>query len=34
MTLDDPMPDAALLGHLRTRVNQLINANLRYAFGQ
>lgn len=32
--LDEPLPDAALLGHLRKRLNQLINANLRYTFGQ
>jgi hypothetical protein len=32
--LDDPMPDPGLLGHLRKRVNQLINADLRYSFGQ
>lgn len=30
----EPAPDAALVGHLRKRLNQLINANLRYAFGQ
>lgn len=34
LTVDDPMPDAALLGHMRKRVNQLINASLRYSFGQ
>lgn len=34
LTVDDPMPDAPLLGHMRKRVNELINANLRYAFGQ
>lgn len=28
------LPDASLLGHLRRRVNQLINADLRYTFGQ
>ncbi|MFI0796153.1 hypothetical protein ACH4OY_26235 [Micromonospora rubida] len=27
-------PDPSLLGHLRKRLNELINANLRYAFGQ
>lgn len=31
--LDDPLPDAGLMGHLRKRMNQLINANLRYSFG-
>jgi hypothetical protein len=34
LTVDDPMPDAPLLGHMRKRVNELINANLRYSFGQ
>lgn len=34
MTVDGPIPDAPLLGHMRKRVNTLINANLRYAFGQ
>lgn len=29
-----PPPDAALLEHMRKRLNQLINANLRYTFGQ
>jgi hypothetical protein len=32
--LDDPLPDAAMLGHMRKRINVLINANLRYSFGQ
>ena len=30
----EPIPDAALLGHMRKRLNVLINANLRYSFGQ
>ncbi|MFD0785567.1 SRPBCC domain-containing protein [Micromonospora azadirachtae] len=30
----EPLPDASLLGHLRKRLNQLINAELRYTFGQ
>ncbi|MGW1061213.1 hypothetical protein [Micromonospora rubida] len=30
----EPFPDPSLLGHLRKRLNELINANLRYAFGQ
>ena len=30
----EPVPDASLLGHLRKRLNQLINAELRYTFGQ
>jgi hypothetical protein len=32
--VDEPVPDAALTGHMRKRLNQLINANLRYTFGQ
>jgi len=32
--VDQPIPDDARIGHLRKRVNQLINANLRYTFGQ
>jgi hypothetical protein len=31
---DEPAPGDALTGHLRKRLNQLINANLRYTFGQ
>ncbi|MEV6633020.1 hypothetical protein AB0M54_19950 [Actinoplanes sp. NPDC051470] len=34
LLVDEPLPDAALLGHLRKRLNELINANLRYTFGQ
>jgi hypothetical protein len=30
----EPPPDDALLGHIRKRMNQLINASLRYSFGQ
>ena len=30
----EPLPGPSLLGHLRKRLNQLINANLRYTFGQ
>ncbi len=30
----EPAPEAALLGHLRKRINELINAELRYSFGQ
>jgi hypothetical protein len=32
--VDDPSPDDPLIGHLRKRMNQLINADLRYSFGQ
>src|SRR3954471_23978501 len=28
------LPDPSLLGHMRKRLNELINANLRYTFGQ
>ena len=31
---EEPIPDDRLLGHLRKRMNQLINADLRYSFGQ
>ena len=31
---DPPGPDASALGHLRKRVNELINGDLRHAFGQ
>jgi hypothetical protein len=34
MYVAEPLPDNALIGHMRKRVNQLINANLRYTFGQ
>lgn len=34
LSVEEPEPDAALLGHLRKRMNQLINADLRYSFGQ
>jgi hypothetical protein len=32
--VEEPLPDPSLLGHLRKRLNELINANLRHAFGQ
>ena len=34
LLVDEPMPDASLVGHMRKRLNQLINANLRFTFGQ
>ena len=34
LLVDEPMPDAALVGHMRKRMNQLINAKLRFTFGQ
>jgi hypothetical protein len=30
----EPRPDDARVGHLRKRLKELINANLRYTFGQ
>jgi hypothetical protein len=30
----EPVPDTSKLGHLRKRLNQLINADLRYTYGQ
>jgi hypothetical protein len=32
--VNEPRPDETLVGHMRKRMNQLINANLRYTFGQ
>ncbi|MGH3636568.1 MAG: hypothetical protein ACRDV3_16380 [Acidothermaceae bacterium] len=32
--VEEPVPSDALVGHLRKRLNQLINANLRFTFGQ
>jgi len=34
LLVDDPLPDPSLLGHLRKRLNELINADLRHTFGQ
>jgi hypothetical protein len=34
LMVEEPMPDDPLLGHMRKRVNELINGNLRYTFGQ
>ena len=34
LSVAEPPPDQALVGHLRLRMNQLINANLRRTFGQ
>ena len=34
LLVEEPIPGDALLGHLRKRLNQLINADLRYSFGQ
>ncbi len=34
LLVDEPLPDASTLGHLRKRINVLINASLRYSYGQ
>lgn len=34
ISVEEPVPDDALVGHLRKRLNQLINAELGYSFGQ
>jgi hypothetical protein len=34
LLLAEPLPEPSLLGHMRKRLNQLINANLRYTVGQ
>lgn len=34
LLVEEPLPDDSLTGHMRKRLNQLINANLRYTFGQ
>lgn len=34
LLMEEPEPHEALLGHLRKRINELINAELRYSFGQ
>jgi hypothetical protein len=34
LSVDEPEPDASLLGHMRKRVNYLIDGSLRMTFGQ
>lgn len=34
LEVDEPLPDDGLVGHMRKRLNELINANLRRSFGQ
>ncbi|SCG46188.1 hypothetical protein [Micromonospora humi] len=34
LLVTEPLPDASLVGHLRKRLNRLINADLRFTFGQ
>jgi hypothetical protein len=32
--VEEPLPDSSKLGHMHKRINELINANLRFSFGQ
>jgi hypothetical protein len=34
LRVEAPAPDATLVGHMRKRLNELVNADLRYTFGQ
>ncbi|EKT82178.1 hypothetical protein WSS_A13137 [Rhodococcus opacus M213] len=34
MVVDEPVPDGETIVRMRKRVNELINANLRFTFGQ
>ena len=34
LLVEPPEPEPPLLGHLRKRLNQLVNADLRFSFGQ
>ena len=34
LLVEEPPPDAALVGHMRRRIDELINANLRYTLGR
>jgi len=34
LEVEEPVPDDALVGHMRKRLNELVNANLRFTFGQ
>ena len=34
LSVEPPRPDDALVGHLRKRMNELVNRDLRYSFGQ
>jgi hypothetical protein len=34
LSVEEPDPGAGLTGHLCKRLNQLVNAELRYSFGQ
>ncbi|GAA4395225.1 hypothetical protein GCM10023147_28150 [Tsukamurella soli] len=32
--VDEPAPDDSLTGHMRKRLNTIVNADLRYSYGQ
>lgn len=34
LLVEEPLPDESLTGHIRKRIGTLINANLRYTYGQ
>lgn len=34
LSVDAPMPDDSSVGHFRRRINELINGELRFSFGQ
>jgi hypothetical protein len=34
LEVEEPVPDEGLVGQMRKRLNELINANLRFSFGQ
>jgi hypothetical protein len=34
LSVDEPMPEASLFGHLRKRMNLLVDVNLRFPFGE
>ena len=34
LEVEEPEPDASAIGHMRKRINTLINGELRYSFGQ
>jgi hypothetical protein len=34
LEVEPPAPDDSAVGHMRKRINELINANLRYSFGR
>ncbi|MFN8076752.1 MAG: hypothetical protein U0Q15_15225 [Kineosporiaceae bacterium] len=34
LLVEEPEPEAGLVGHLRLRVNRVLNADLRFSYGQ